>query len=112
MMADVSARLISPTMFRNLEHKDRGFEVEGAVFDGRGGGARSDRDSEHSVIEIDSFVPRQQIDQRYFDTPYYVAPNEPVALLYASFILTLPPLLPFPPFLNQWGAHFADAIND
>jgi DNA end-binding protein Ku len=30
------------------------------------------------VIEIDSFVPRQQIDQRFFDTPYYVAPNEPV----------------------------------
>src|SRR5207248_7449840 len=31
------------------------------------------------VIEIDSFVPRQEIDQRYFDTPYYVTPNEPVA---------------------------------
>jgi DNA end-binding protein Ku len=31
------------------------------------------------VIEIDSFVPRQQIDQRFFDTPYYVTPNEPVA---------------------------------
>jgi DNA end-binding protein Ku len=31
------------------------------------------------VIEIDSFVPRQQIDQRFFDTPYYVAPNEAVA---------------------------------
>ena len=31
------------------------------------------------MIEIDSFVPRQQIDQRFFDTPYYVAPNEPVA---------------------------------
>ena len=31
------------------------------------------------VIEIDSFVPRQEIDQRYFDSPYYVTPNEPVA---------------------------------
>ena len=31
------------------------------------------------MIEIDSFVPRQQIDQRFFDTPYYVVPNEPVA---------------------------------
>ena len=30
------------------------------------------------IIEIDSFVPRLQIDQRFFDTPYYVAPNEPV----------------------------------
>ena len=31
------------------------------------------------VIEIDSFVPRQQIDQRFFDSSYYVTPNEPVA---------------------------------
>ena len=31
------------------------------------------------MIEIDSFVPRCQIDQRFFDTPYYVTPNEPVA---------------------------------
>jgi DNA end-binding protein Ku len=31
------------------------------------------------VIEIDSFVPRPQIDQRFFDAPYYVAPSEPVA---------------------------------
>jgi DNA end-binding protein Ku len=30
------------------------------------------------IIEIDSFVPRTQIDQRFFDTPYYVTPNEPV----------------------------------
>ena len=30
------------------------------------------------VIEIDSFVPRAQIDQRFFDTPYYVTPSEPV----------------------------------
>jgi DNA end-binding protein Ku len=31
------------------------------------------------VIEIDSFVPRQQIDQRFFDSLYYVTPNAPVA---------------------------------
>src|SRR5437667_9053736 len=30
------------------------------------------------TIEIDSFVPRSEIDQRYFDTPYYITPNEPV----------------------------------
>ncbi len=30
------------------------------------------------TIEIDSFVPRCRIDQRFFDTPYYVTPNEPV----------------------------------
>jgi DNA end-binding protein Ku len=31
------------------------------------------------IIEIDTFVPRQEIDQRFFDTPYYITPNEPVA---------------------------------
>jgi DNA end-binding protein Ku len=30
------------------------------------------------TIEIDSFVPRAQLDQRFFDTPYYVGPSEPV----------------------------------
>ena len=30
------------------------------------------------TIDIDSFVPRSEIDQRFFDTPYYIAPNEPV----------------------------------
>jgi DNA end-binding protein Ku len=30
------------------------------------------------TIEIDSFVPRCEIDHRFFDTPYYVTPNEPV----------------------------------
>src|SRR5712671_6261839 len=30
------------------------------------------------TIEIDSFVPRSEIDQRFFDTPYYVMPSEPV----------------------------------
>src|SRR5262249_50772080 len=30
------------------------------------------------TIEIDSFVPRAQIDRRFFDTPYYVTPSEAV----------------------------------
>jgi DNA end-binding protein Ku len=30
------------------------------------------------TIDIDSFVPRSQIDERYFDTPYYIAPEEKV----------------------------------
>ena len=32
-------------------------------------------ESNHT-IEIDSFVPREQIDQRYLDSPYYIAPND------------------------------------
>jgi DNA end-binding protein Ku len=30
------------------------------------------------TIDIDSFVPRSEIDRRFFDTPYYITPNEPV----------------------------------
>ena len=33
-------------------------------------------ESSHT-IEIDSFVPREQIDERYLDSPYYIAPNDP-----------------------------------
>ena len=61
------------------EHKGRGYEVA------KGQYLMMDDveleaieiESTH-VIEIDSFVPRSQIDQRYFDSPYYIAPNEPV----------------------------------
>ena len=31
-------------------------------------------ESKHT-IEINSFVPREQIDQRYLDTPYYITPD-------------------------------------
>jgi DNA end-binding protein Ku len=34
-------------------------------------------ESNHT-IEIDSFVPRSQIDERYLDSPYYVIPNDQV----------------------------------
>jgi DNA end-binding protein Ku len=34
-------------------------------------------ESNHT-IEIDTFVPRSEIDERYLDSPYYIAPNEPV----------------------------------
>src|ERR1700720_2014384 len=29
------------------------------------------------TIEIDSFVPREQIDERYLDSLFYIAPNDP-----------------------------------
>jgi DNA end-binding protein Ku len=32
----------------------------------------------NQTIEIDSFVPRAQIDERYLDSPYYMVPNDPV----------------------------------
>ncbi len=34
-------------------------------------------DSQHT-IDIDRFVPRSQIDERYLDAPYYLVPNDKV----------------------------------
>jgi len=34
-------------------------------------------ESNHT-IEIDSFVPREQIDERHLDSPYYITPNDQV----------------------------------
>jgi DNA end-binding protein Ku len=34
-------------------------------------------ESNHT-IEIDKFVPRDQIDERFLDSPYYIAPNDEV----------------------------------
>ncbi|HZC56306.1 MAG TPA: Ku protein [Xanthobacteraceae bacterium] len=34
-------------------------------------------ESSHT-IEIDKFVPREQIDERYLDSPYYLTPNDEV----------------------------------
>jgi len=34
-------------------------------------------ESSHTV-DIDTFVPREQIDQRYFDSPYYLVPDDRV----------------------------------
>jgi DNA end-binding protein Ku len=34
-------------------------------------------ESSHT-IEIDSFVPREQIDERFLDSPYYILPNDKV----------------------------------
>jgi hypothetical protein len=34
-------------------------------------------ESSHT-IEIDKFVPRDQIDATYFDSPYYIVPNDNV----------------------------------
>jgi DNA end-binding protein Ku len=61
------------------EHKGRGYEV------GKGRYLIIDDaeleaieiESTHT-IEIDRFVPRSEIDQRFLDAPYYVLPNEPV----------------------------------
>ena len=62
------------------EHKGRGYEVaKGQYLIVEDKELEAIEIESTHVIEIDSFVPRQQIDQRFFDTPYYVVPNELVA---------------------------------
>jgi DNA end-binding protein Ku len=61
------------------EHKGRGYEIGKDLY-------LVVEDEELNAIEIESthtieidrFVPHSGIDQRFFDTPYYVAPTEPV----------------------------------
>lgn len=63
----------------DAEHKGRGYEVDKGVFIQ----VEDDEiealqvESKHT-IEIDSFVPAAQIDKRYYDSPYYVFPNDSV----------------------------------
>jgi DNA end-binding protein Ku len=63
----------------NPEHRGRGYEVaKGQYLIVEDEELEAIEIESTHVIEIDSFVPRPQIDQRFFDAPYYVAPNEPV----------------------------------
>jgi DNA end-binding protein Ku len=63
----------------NSENKGRGYEigkdqflvVEDEELDA------IQVESTHT-IEIDSFVPRDQIDERYLDSPYYIAPTDKI----------------------------------
>jgi DNA end-binding protein Ku len=61
------------------DHKGRGYEIaKGQYLIVEDEELEAIEIESTHVIEIDSFVPRQQIDQRFFDSPYYIAPNEPV----------------------------------
>ncbi len=61
------------------EDKGRGYEIDKGVFipvDDEEIEALQ-VESKHTV-EIDSFVPAAQIDKRYYDSPYYISPNDSV----------------------------------
>jgi DNA end-binding protein Ku len=61
------------------EHKGRGYEVaKGQYLLVEDAELDAIQIESTRTIEIDSFVPRAQVDQRFFDTPYYVTPSEPV----------------------------------
>src|SRR2546430_1629432 len=63
----------------DAEDKGRGYEVDKGVFIP----VEDDEIEELQVeskhtIEIDSFVPAAQIDKRFYDSPYYISPNDDV----------------------------------
>jgi DNA end-binding protein Ku len=61
------------------EHKGRGYEVaKGQYLIVEDAELEAIEIESTHTIEIDSFVPRAAIDQRFFDSPYYVMPSEPV----------------------------------
>ena len=60
------------------EHKGRGYEVaKGQYLMVEEEELEAIEIESTHVIEIDRFVPRPEIDQRFFDTLYYVIPNAP-----------------------------------
>ena len=62
------------------EHKGRGYEVaKGQYLIVDDAELEAIEIESTHTIEIDSFVPRCQIDQRFLDALYYVMPSEPVA---------------------------------
>ena len=65
-------QLIDDETREPVEAHDKGRGYEGLLPRDRG-----PRESNHT-IEIDTFVPRAEIDERFLDSPYYIAPSEPV----------------------------------
>jgi DNA end-binding protein Ku len=61
------------------EDKGRGYEyAKGAYIEVDDDELDAIAVESNHTIEIDSFVPRAQIDERYLDSPYYIMPNDQV----------------------------------
>jgi DNA end-binding protein Ku len=61
------------------EHKGRGYEIaKGQYLLVDDAELEAIEIASTHTVEIDSFVPRSQLDQRFFDTPYYIRPSERV----------------------------------
>src|SRR5260370_12038616 len=60
------------------EHKGRGYQVaKGQYLIVEDAELEAIEIESTHTIEIDRFVPRSQIDQRFFDSPYYLIPSHP-----------------------------------
>ena len=64
---------------RSPQHKGRGYEVaKGHYLIVEDAELEAIEIESTHTIEIESFLPRSAIDQRFFESPYYVMPSEPV----------------------------------
>src|SRR5260221_13074079 len=60
------------------EHKGRGYEVaKGHYLIVEDAELEAIEIESTRIIEIDGFLPRSEIDHRFFDTPYSLSPSEP-----------------------------------
>jgi DNA end-binding protein Ku len=63
------------------EQKGRGYELQkGSYVEVEPDELDAVRIESNHSIDIDSFVPREEIDRRYLNNPYYIAPDGKVAL--------------------------------
>jgi non-homologous end joining protein Ku len=63
------------------EQKGRGYELQkGSYVEVEPDELDAVRIESNHSIDIDSFVPRQEIDRRYLNQPYYIAPDGKAAL--------------------------------
>ena len=81
--AKVKRQYIDPTTEAPVESHDqiKGFQVgKGSFIHVEDEELEAIRIESTHTIEISSFVPREQIDTRYFEVPYYIAPEDPIGV--------------------------------
>lgn len=79
----VKRQFIDPTTEEPVESHDqiKGFQVgKGSFVHIEDEEIEAIRIESTHTIKIESFVPREQIDTRYFEAPYYIAPEDPIAM--------------------------------
>src|SRR5436853_2060705 len=70
------------------EHKGRGYEVaKGQYLIVEDAELEAIEIESTHTIEIDRFVPHSAIDQRFFDSPYYVMPSADIAADHVVFVV-------------------------
>lgn len=71
MVDEETGRVVDP------DHKGRGYELsKGRYVEVEEEELKAVEIESTHTIDIDSFVPRSEIDRRYLDKPYYIAPSD------------------------------------